>query len=179
MGKATKSRHLAYKLQREAAVSVGAPQQKADWAAEQEKTVAGFMQNQADEARDALVRYLSKNKRKLERKRASIMMKKKAKRKAIKAQKKVLKQKAKKEKKKLVKKAVKAAKKKVVKMKKKAAKKKAKKAAKKLKAKAKKAKKAVKKKAAKKKAKAAKKKAKPAPHVYGHSHVLKFANSQP
>merc|ERR1712134_52806 len=29
--KATKSRHLAYKLQREAAVSVGAPQQKADW----------------------------------------------------------------------------------------------------------------------------------------------------
>merc|ERR1711871_658109 len=111
--KATKSRHLAYKLQRKAAVSVGAPQKKADWAAEQEKTVAGFMQNQADEARDALVRYLSKNKRKLERKKTSIMMKKKAKRKAIKAQKKVLKQKAKKEKKKLVKKAVKAAKKKV------------------------------------------------------------------
>merc|ERR1712227_878829 len=60
--KATAARKLAYRVQRTAAVTYGTKQQAADWKAEQEKTVAGFMQSRADDARSALNTYLAKMK---------------------------------------------------------------------------------------------------------------------
>merc|ERR1711959_526232 len=100
--KANHARRTAYIVQRRAAVlSTDAMNQRpADWAAEQQKTVAGFMQSEADRARNK-----AKKKKKV-KKVAKMKMKK-----AMKKEKKKERKKAKKLKKKAVKKTEKKARK--------------------------------------------------------------------
>merc|ERR1711939_1055190 len=126
--KANHARRTAYIVQRRAAVlSTDAMNQRpADWAAEQQKTVAGFMQSEADRARNKVMKLGGRLKKKAKKKKKE---KKKERKKA----------------KKLKKKAVKKAEKKATKIKKKAKKKEVKKMKKKMKAVKKKAKKALKK----------------------------------